>query len=61
MKISVLDEDWEIGKSNFRYVLTTTCRIPYKEYDVIMKIEFDEKYETYEVFQLKINGINIDL
>jgi len=61
VKISVLEEDWEIGKSNFRYILTTTCRIPYKEYDIIMKIEFDETYETYEVFQLKINGINIDL
>jgi len=59
VKISVLEEDWEIGKSNFRYILTTTCRIPYKEYDIIMKIEFDETYETYEVFQLKIDGIDI--
>lgn len=61
VKISVFEEDWKISKANFGYVLTTKCRIPYKEYDVIMKIEFDETYETYEVFQLKINGINIDL
>ena len=57
----VYKEDWDIGKANFRSILTTTCRIEYRSYDVIMKIEFDETYETYEVFQLKINGINMDI
>lgn len=61
VEISFYKEDWEIGKSNFRYIITTSCKIDYRYYDVIMKIEFDETYETYEVFQLKINGVNIDL
>ena len=61
VEISFYKEDWEIGKSNFRYIITTSCKIDYRYYDVIMKIEFDETYETYEVFQLKINGIDIDL
>ena len=61
VEISFYKEDWDIGKANFRYIITTTCKIDYRYYDVIMKIEFDETYETYVVFQLKIDGINIDL
>lgn len=60
VRISYMRGDWEIGKANFRYILTTNCKIGQIRYDVIMKMEFDEKYETYEVFQLKIDGHNID-
>lgn len=61
VEISYSKGDWDISKSNFRYIITTTCRIDYRYYDVIMKLEFDETYETYVVFQLKINGINMDI
>lgn len=61
VKISVREDDWEIGKANLNYILKTNCEIGDKKgHDVIMKINFDETYETYAVFQLKIDGKNID-
>lgn len=61
VEISVFEEDWYILKTNFRYNLTTDCKIANFSHEVIMKIEFDETYETFNLFQLKIDGVNIDL
>ncbi len=54
-------DDWDITRTLNRYVLKGRGQIGDAPYDIIIKLEFDETYETYTVFQLKIDGKNIDL
>ena len=61
VEISTFEGDWYIMKANFRYNLTTDCRIAKYKHEVILKIEYDESYEHFKVFQLKVDGVNIDL
>jgi hypothetical protein len=59
---SVREDDWSITKTNLRYVMRSDMKIGGISRDVIVKIEFsDTNYTDYIVFQLKIDGINIDL
>ena len=54
-------DTFDISKTNLRYIIKGKCKVDDAPYEVIVKLEFDEAYETYEVFQLKLDGKNIDL
>lgn len=60
VEISTFEDDWYIMKGNFGYNLTTDCKIAKYKHEVVLKIEYDETYEHFKVFQLKIDGVNID-
>lgn len=53
-------DDIQIDKTNLRYIITGKCKIDDTTYDAIIKLEFDETYKTYTMFQLKLDGKNID-
>lgn len=55
--------DWEISNTGLRYLIKTSFGIIPSSYteEAIVKIEFSDNYNSFELFQLKYNGINIDL
>lgn len=63
VSVSTRKDDWNITKTNLRYVLSSqNVKIDGNTRDVIIKIEFeDDSYSHYKVFQLKIDGKDIDL
>ena len=61
VEISTFEDDWYIMKGNFGYNLTTDCKIAKYKHEVVLKIEYDETYEHFKVFQLKVDGVNIDI
>lgn len=55
-------DNYKIEKTLLRYVIIGPYKIDGVKRDVIVKLEFeDNTYEYYKVFQLKIDGKNIDL
>lgn len=59
--ISNKEEDWTITNTGLRYLLKTTFLISDNSIDAIIKIEFNDNYSEYTLFQLKYNDKNIDL
>lgn len=58
--VSTREPDWDISEVGLRYVLESVVDIDGTPTNVIVKIEFDDdKYESYTVFQLKVNGVDI--
>jgi len=61
--VSVMPDEkaWDISKTDLSYVLSTDVKIGGISKEIIIKIKFDDNtYTTYSVYQLKIDGQNID-
>lgn len=56
-------DDWTVTSTGLKYVINTNFGLrpdTFTEHAVI-KIEFSENYKTFDLYQLKYNGKNIDL
>lgn len=58
---SISTSDYTIEKTGWRYVITGPVTYGNATHEAIIKLEFTEDYQEFELFQLKIDGQNIDL
>ena len=58
---SISVSDYTIEKTGFRYVITGPVEYGGASHEAIIKLEFDEEYNEFWLFQLKVDGQNIDI
>ena len=62
IKIPSDTASWDISKTGLRYVLKCSFKVDESNInEAIIKIEFNEDYSKFTLFQLKYNGIDIEL
>lgn len=62
IKIPSDTASWDISKTGLRYVLKCSFKVDESNInESIIKIEFNEDYSKFTLFQLKYNGIDIEL
>src|SRR5690606_13440732 len=59
LKVEVQESDIEL--TNLKAVATSNFTYEDKDYEYILKVEYTEDLQTAKVFQLKVNGVDIDL